>query len=332
MPSTSQTSRSTGTALWHLARPRMVPFMWLLVLGGYGFAHWDRALMGQGGRALLATLAAWSFLHAGTLWFNARVDQDEGEVLWGRSVDVPANMAGWSATAFVVTLALAGLAGPWVLLCAVGCVVLAVLYSHPASLWKGHPVGGPVVNAVGYGLLSPIAGFACAGVTPTVRSGVVLGLGLCGVMAAYYAAMAFQGDEDRARGYRTLVARQGMAAAVRATRRWMWAGVTGALVLAAVGWVPRELFLLLPLFVWVDRYANAWQHSGAESDSGWARGFANRLLVGSLVALTLLVVLYVRDSFQERPVAGLATAAGHPPDRPLLSPRQMRVWEARQSE
>ena len=323
---------SRVAALWHLGRPRMAPFLWLLVLGGFGFAHWDRALMGQGGSALLATLASWTCLHVGTLWLNPATDQDEGEVMWGTSAPVPPGTTLWGAAALVVCVALGTVAGPVVAGCAAACALLAVLYSHPSTLWKGHPVGGPVVNGVGYGLLSPIAGFAAAGVSPTMRAMVVLPIGLCGVMAAYYAAMAFQGDEDRSRGYRTLVARKGMSAAVGATRAWMWAGVVCAVGLAAVGWVPRILLLLLPVFAWVDVYAYRWQHSGDEHNSAWAKGFANRLLAGALLGLAVLVGLYIDDSVHGRPVAGLGTVAGHPDDRPLLPPGRMRQWEARQAQ
>lgn len=309
----------------------MAPYLWLIVLGGYGFAHWDRALTGQGGRAVALTLVAWTFLHVGTLWLNAALDQDEGEVLWGTAADVPAGIEVWAAVALILCVAVAAFAGPVVLVCAIGCAVLAVLYSTPATVWKGHPLGGPVVNGVGYGLLTPIAGFACTGVSATPRAAVTLLIGLCGVMAAYYAAQAFQGDEDRERGYRTLVARKGMAAAVRATRLWMLAGFVGAMFFAVIGWVPRVVLLLIPLFFWVDAHARRWQYSGEESNSSWAKSFASRLFLSALAALALLIGIYLDDSWHNRPVAGLGTAAGHPNDRPLLPPHQMRQWERQQS-
>ncbi len=318
---------TTLRSLWHLSRPRMAPYLWLIVLGGFGFAHWDRALTGQGGTAVLVTLLAWTFLHAGTLWLNAGLDRDEGEVLWGTAAAVPPGIERWAYAALVACVGIAAVAGPVVFTCAVGCAVLAVAYSHSSTVWKGHALGGPVVNGLGYGILTPIAGFACVGVSPTPRAGVTLVIGLCGVMAAYYAAQAFQGDEDRERGYRTLVARHGMAAAVRATRLWMWAGFVGAVLCAAIGWVPRAVLVLLPLFVWVDAHARRWQYSGDDKNSAWAKGFAARLLAGALTSLALLVGVYLDDSWHNRPVAGLGTASGHPTDRPLLPPHQMRQWE-----
>ena len=48
-----------------------------------------RALDWERPWSLLGVLAAWSWLNAGTLWLNAAVDRDEGEVLFGRSVKPP---------------------------------------------------------------------------------------------------------------------------------------------------------------------------------------------------------------------------------------------------
>lgn len=315
-------------ALFALARPRMLPFIWLLVLGGYGFAHWDRALMGRGGGALLLALLAWTLLHAGTMWLNAALDRDEGEVLWGEAAAVPPTATAWGYGALLACVVVGWAAGPAVGACSAGCALLAVLYSHPATVWKAHPLGGPLVNGLGYGLLSPIAGFSAAGVSPTWRALAVLGLGLCGVMAAYYAAQAFQEDEDRERGYRTLAARKGGAAAVQAVRLWTLLGLGGAVLLAAAGWVPRPMLVFVPAAVWLDRYLVAWRDREGGPDSAGARGYATRLFSLCMLGLALLFAVYLRASYRDEPVAGLNTAAGHPPDRPLLSPLEMRRWEA----
>ena len=56
--------------------------------------------------ALALVLLAWVALHAGTLWLNAALDRDEGEVLWGRAVPVPANAALGGYAALVGTVVL----------------------------------------------------------------------------------------------------------------------------------------------------------------------------------------------------------------------------------
>jgi len=184
-----------------------------------------------------------------------------------------------------------------------------------------------VVNGVGYGVLSPLAGWAVVSVSVTPRALAVLAVGVCGVLAAYFAAQVFQEDEDRARGYRTRVATHGARGALLATRACLAAGFALALILVGLGWVPRVLGLCAPFYVVVHRYLGRWAQVPRGGDSAWAKGFASRLLVAGLLALGVLLAAYVSDISANRPVAGLATAAGHPPDRPLLAPAAMRRWE-----
>src|SRR5512136_2297393 len=124
-------------ALWALARPTMAPLVAAIPLVGFYLAHWDRALALSRGHEMLAVMGAWMLLHAGTLWLNAVLDRDEGEVFFGRAAPVPraAAPAGYCGLAACVALAWTGGAGAG--LCALGCAILAVLYSHPRLAWKG---------------------------------------------------------------------------------------------------------------------------------------------------------------------------------------------------
>ena len=56
---------------------------------GYGFAHWDGAFRARAVSDVLMLCVAWALLHAGTLWLNAVLDGDDGEVLWGGSGTAP---------------------------------------------------------------------------------------------------------------------------------------------------------------------------------------------------------------------------------------------------
>lgn len=316
-------------ALWHLGRPSMLPYVLMLVGAGYGWAHWDRALESRGLTELAWVLAAWTCLHVGTLWLNAAVDRDEGEVLFGRSVQPPpfTGLAAYGALA--LTIALASVAGVGEALAAGVCVALSILYSHPATLWKGHPVGGPAVNLIGYGLMSPLVGFLVVDVPTTPRSVVVwLLLGMV-VLGMYFAAQAFQADEDRDRGYRTLVATHGPSVVLRAARSCINVSIAGGLVLAAIGWLPRACLLCIPGWWYVDRWLVAWAQQPDGGTAAWARGFTKRLLWVGLFGLCGAFADYAWDSYEGRPVAGLGTRSGHPSDRPLLPPRQMRLWERR---
>lgn len=312
---------------WRLSRPRLLPFVLGLVVLGYAWAHWDRALTVRGGGALGWALLAWTALNAGTLWLNATLDRDEGPVLLGDAVPPPPHTAALAYAALAGSVALAVPAGLPVAACAAACAALAVLYSHPATVWKGHPVGGPLVNVVGYGLLSPAAGFAAVGVPPDLRTLLVWPLAAIGILGTYFAAQAFQGDEDRARGYRTLVATHGPAVVLGAVRACFGVAVLGGAALAAAGWLPRTLLPALVAWLPVDRYVAGWARAAGGGTEAHARGFARRLGWVLALAIALAFVPYVIDSVEDRPVAGLATAAGHPPDRPRLPPSALRLWE-----
>jgi len=314
-------------AWWLLSRPRLAPFVVLLPFLGWAFAHWDRALPTQhpGGFALVAV--AWWCLHAGTLWLNAAVDRDEGEILMGEAVPPPSGTVALGYLGLVAAVGLASLAEARSGAAAALCAGLAVLYSHPATLWKAHPLGGPLVNWLGYGILSPLAGWAVAEVTLTPRTAVLWGLGSLGVLGAYFAAQAFQGEEDRARGYRTLVVTHGPRATLQAARICVFVAFAGGVILAAIGWLPRICLLASVGWGLADRFFARWMAQPGGGDESWARGFANRLLVALLLGVGLAFGQYVIDSLQGRPVAGLGTVGGHPPDRPRLPPAQLRFWD-----
>lgn len=329
MSTVASTPVDRAEALWHLARPKMLPYVLMLVASGYGWGHWDRALEERGLVELAWVLLAWTCLHAGTLWLNAVIDRDEGEVLFGRTVAPP---PGTHTAAYLVlgaTVGLGALAGTGPALVAAACVGLSVAYSHPAVLWKGHPLGGPFVNLVGYGLLSPLVGFLVVGVPATARSLAVWPLVGIAVLGTYFAAQAFQEEEDRDRGYRTLVATHGSGVVLRAARVCINLAIAGGVGLAAVGWLPRACLLCLPGWWILDRWLVAWSNAPGGGSAAWARGFTQRLLWVGLVGLLGAFVDYAMDSYAGRPVAGLGTEAGHPPDRPILPPKQMRQWERR---
>ena len=225
-----------------LARPRLLPFVLFLPLVGFGWGRWDRALPLRDGvlERLLLVLAGWSALQTGTMWLNAALDRDCGPILFGRPVPVPPRIFLWGHAALLTGVGLCFLVNRLVGPSALACAVLSVLYSHPAVGWKGHPFGGPLVNVVGYGLLSPLAGWAVVESVPDPRSVLVWLLGGLGTLGCYFAAQAFQQDEDRARGYRTLAATHGSAGAVLAARLCLGAGFFGGTLLSVLGWLPRS--------------------------------------------------------------------------------------------
>jgi hypothetical protein len=314
-------------ALVTLARARLWPFVVGLPISGWAWAHWDRALPARGIDGIAVVVLAWTALHAGTLWLNAAVDRDQGEVLFGRSARVPSIAIPAAALALSATVPLAAVASVWSAFAAAWCVVLAVWYSHPLAPWKGHPIGGPAVNVLGYGLLSPFAGWAVVGVGPDARTVAVWILAALGILGTTFAAQAFQGDEDRARGYRTLVATHGPRVTLTAARAAIGVAFLGAVALCGIGWLPRACLAGALLFVVVDRWLSRWVEQPGGGTERWARGFTWRLGAALLAGILLAFGEYVRESYAGEPVAGLGTAAGHPGDRPRLPPAALRGWE-----
>jgi 1,4-dihydroxy-2-naphthoate octaprenyltransferase len=312
-----------------LARPRLMPYALALPLLGFGWAHWDRALMLRGASELGWVLVGWLLLNSGTLWMNAAMDHDEGEVLMGQAVAVP-SFAGPAGLLAVIAAVVVCLPAGWVVTCACFvCAVMAVAYSHPSLAMKGHPVGGPVINWLGYGLLSPLAGWWVVGVAPNPRTLAVWGLGSLGVLGCYFAAQAFQQKEDGERGYRTLVVTHGPQFTVQAARTCIALGLFGSVVLCLAGWFPRICLVGIPLWWWIDLWFVKWAKEPNGGTELYARVLAKRMLITGLLAMALTFTEYVRASVAGEPVAGLGTAAGHPSDRPLLPPRLLRVHDAR---
>jgi 1,4-dihydroxy-2-naphthoate octaprenyltransferase len=280
--------RSTVVRLLLLARPGALPLAAGLPLLGFWFGMWDAglfAVLDFYAMDLLLLAVAWALLSAGSLWLNAALDRDEGQVLLGRAVTVPraAGPAGVAALGAAVAAALP--VGPTTAACAAGCALLAVLYSHERTAWKGHPFFGPAVNLIGYGVLSPIGGWAVAGVDATPRAAGALALTAAWVGAIYFAAMAFQRSEDARRGYRTLVVTHGPVAAIGAARACNAAAALALAVTAGAGAFPRASLVAVPAFLWADRaLARAMREPGGGGEPA-ARTLLGRLVLGGLCLL-----------------------------------------------
>lgn len=155
-------------------------------------------------------------LNGGTLAINSAFDRDTGDVAYLRRPPVPPPglyLFGLSCMGF-------GLGLGWHLpgtfrTAYLTCVALSILYSVPP--WRLKAVAGAdwVINMLGFGLLTPLAGWAATG-APLRADGRLLLLGFVPLFAALYPlTQLYQMAEDRARGDRTLAIRLGERASLR---------------------------------------------------------------------------------------------------------------------
>jgi 4-hydroxybenzoate polyprenyltransferase len=144
-------------------------------------------------------------LNGGTLALNSAYDRDEGDIAYlRRPPPPPAHLAG-----FGLALMVAGWAGAFLLpfeyrAAYAVCLVLSLLYSVPPIRLKAVPGADWVINMVGFGTLTPYAGWAATGV-PLSPGGRLALIAFCPLFAALYPlTQIYQFDEDARRGDRTL--------------------------------------------------------------------------------------------------------------------------------
>lgn len=294
-----------------LARPKGAFLIAGLPLAGLGYGLWERGSTVYF-FTILPTLGAvwltWVFGHAGAMWLNAELDRDEGEVLFGQAVTVPRGTGYLGYFGLALSVATSFTIGGVTSACALICALLAILYSHPRVALKGRALSGPLINGVGYGSLSPIAGWAAADGVLTWRALVTLTLAVPFILGVYFAAQAFQADEDDARGYRTLVVTHGPRVTLVAARVCLAFSALGAMGMAAAGAYPRITLTSLPIWLWMDRHLARWS-----KDESGGRGSDAKKLVGivTLAAFVMVVGAYAHHLdalFGDRPVGGCGTA------------------------
>jgi 4-hydroxybenzoate polyprenyltransferase len=217
---------------------------YLLAVGVAGAARGERidaALLGVG---------LWVIcLNGGTLALNSAFDRDEGDIAYLRQPPPPP--AGLAV--FGVLLMVAGLVGSWLLppayrLVYAVCLTLSALYSVPPVRLKSVPGADWAINMIGFGTLTPYAGWVATG-WPVDSTRVLVLLAFCPLFAALYPlTQIYQFDEDRRRGDQTLAGMLGPNRSLRvsigavtvAFGIYAWAGI-------GAGWVPADWWRWLAL-------------------------------------------------------------------------------------
>ncbi len=173
---------------------------YLLAVGLDGAAVGERAGPGLLGVGLWVVC-----LNGGTLALNSAYDRDEGDIAYLRQPPRPPRHLG----EFGFALMLVGMAAAFLLpgafrVAYAACLIMSVLYSVPPFRLKAVPGADWVINMVGFGSLTPYAGWAATGLPLEPARGLVL-LAFCPLFAALYPlTQIYQFEEDSRRGDRTL--------------------------------------------------------------------------------------------------------------------------------
>lgn len=291
--------RLLGTRLDYLLHLR--PAEWPIVAGhtalGYllavgiggalGGAHLVEALLG---------IALWVVcLNGGTLALNSAFDRDEGDIAYlRRPPPPPRGLAAVSLGLMLAGQAAALLLPPAYQVAYAGCVILSVLYSVPPMRLKAVAGADWIINMVGFGTLTPYAGWAATGLPLEAGRGLAL-LAFCPLFAALYPlTQIYQLEEDTRRGDRTLAVMLGVRRSLDAAIAALvlaFAVFAGAAVAAQWGigqraW--RWLVLALAFTAWL-AVLLPWRRDAGRLDvPGHQRGMYRALAAWAVTDLAIL--------------------------------------------
>jgi 4-hydroxybenzoate polyprenyltransferase len=192
--------------LLHL-RPREWPIMSAHTALGFLLALGLRDPWGgEAWTTLALALLLWVIcLNGGTLALNSAFDRDTGDIGYlDAPPPPPRHLGAFGFGLMALGQALAPLLGGAFAFAYAICFAMSVAYSVPPLRLKA--VGGVdwLINMVGFGTLTPFAGWAAAG-SPLTQPGAWVLAGFCPLFAALYPlTQLYQLDEDSGRGDRTL--------------------------------------------------------------------------------------------------------------------------------
>jgi 4-hydroxybenzoate polyprenyltransferase len=195
------------------------------------------ASRGEGLGALALGLLIWVLLlNGGTLAINSAYDRDEGDIGYLASPPPPPRgLAPFSFGLLVLGQGLALLLPAPFAWAYAACFVMSVLYSVPPFRLKAVAGVDWIINMIGFGTLTPYAGYVLTGITPSLTHLLVLAA-FCPLFASLYPlTQLYQFEEDRRRGDRTLALILGMRRSLLVA---LGATVVafGMFVAAAAGW------------------------------------------------------------------------------------------------
>ena len=257
--------------------------------------EWTSWLAGLNGPLLAMAWLAWVvLLNGGTLAYNSAYDRDTTPVAYLAAPPVPPKGL---ATAALIAMGLGAvlgalLVGPVFGAVIAGCVVLSVLYSHPAVRLKSRPGWDLMVNMVGYGGATTLAGLLAITHSAPSTSGWWFTIGFSLLFGSFYPlTQIYQTADDLRRGDRTLTTALGIRPSLAlALGLGLGAGASllaGCLIASRAGW----LWLLVAVLVlWCGHLIWWWLCAANWSDKNHERGMYRALALWALVDVALAVV------------------------------------------
>lgn len=161
---------------------------------------------------LALVLISWVVcLNGGTLGLNSAFDRDEGDVGYlDAPPPPPRHLAAFSILLMVAGGLIALRLPRGFQLAYLACVVMSLVYSVPPVRLKAVAGADWVINMIGFGTLTPYAGWAATGI-PVSSAGAWILWGFCPLFASLYPlTQLYQLEEDTRRGDQTLAIRIGM--------------------------------------------------------------------------------------------------------------------------
>jgi len=230
------------------------------------------------GPALLGWLIFVALMNGGTLAINSAYDKDEGDIGYLKAPPKPPeHLLAFSVVLLGASTLLGFLLPRPFALINLGCVLMSVLYSVPPVRLKARAGWDLIINCIGFGLLTPLAGWGLTGL-PFSRAILLAAIGFAFLFGTLYPmTQIYQVAEDTRRGDRTLVIKAGVGPSL--VFALLAALVAHALFAAAVLAHGRSALLLLPsLVAWLAvllPWLSQWrQWSDAQHEAGMYWGLA----------------------------------------------------------
>lgn len=185
------------------------------------------------GHALVAMTAWVVGLNGGTLALNSAFDRDTDDIAYLRAPPpAPRGLAAFALALMLGAFALTWGYGPMWRWLFGACVVLSVAYSVPPLRLKRVAGVDWLINLLGFGAFTPLAGWAITGRAIEPEHAMVLWAFAPLFGALYPLTQLYQLDSDRAKGDHTLASRLGVRHSLRLA---LFLVGVGFAMLAAVG-------------------------------------------------------------------------------------------------